>query len=437
LAKIFTLLLIISLGCAYSSALFAQSGVYQVAVRMAKAGEFDRALELFIALYRRGERDPKLLYNIAVCNYRLGNLTAAHDFYSQLLPNERYKALAAYNMGLIEAKTGDDVSAIRSFQLSLRSLSENDVALLNLNRKALRVLTKRNINYADSGKPWFASFGLSVAHDDNAQLLSNELLQSSAIQESDTVYSALLTTQITFAGTRNNGYKAGLLYNSLNYRKVDADSSIYSVFFDRVMTHASGNKGEWGLEIGRQTYLDYKDSTFAAKYKFTTEFSAKNRAEFSYRYLWIEPQYREQFWRGSLQEVKSKFSLGELTNNLSLTLRYEMNKRLDNNDPLQPISFSPNRAGFRLQYKYVINSHIYSMYYDFRASRYVGDTYDDSTMSLIQRKDRKKALNAAYRFTFKRHWQWSLNYYRQINSSNRSISSYQQTVIGTELTYIY
>lgn len=434
--RVASLLLVLSMASSYSAVAFAQSGVYSVAVKMAKKGEFERALQLFSALYNRGERDPKLLYNIAVCHYRLGHLTDAHDFYSQLLENSKYTALAAYNMGLIEAKTGDDVAAIRSFQLSLRSLSDKDVALLNLNRKALRIISKRNQSYVGTSKSWFASIGLSAAHDNNAQLLSNELLQNSTVAESDTLYSSLLTAQSTFAGTRKNGYKIGMFYNTLRYAKVDADSSIYSVFLDRVSTSKAGNKGELGLEVGRQRYLDYLDSTFAAKYKLTTVFSATNRAEFSYRYQWIEPQYREEYWRGSLQELKSKFSLGELTNKLSLTLRYEMNNRLDKTDAL-PLSYSPIRLAFRMSYKYIINRHSYSVYYDYRVSRYRGDTLDETINALIQRKDRKKTFNAAYRYTFKRHWQWALNYYHQINSSNRAVSSYQQTVVGSEITYIY
>jgi len=157
----------------------------------------------------------------------------------------------------------------------------------------------------------------------------------------------------------------------------------------------------------------------------------------------VEPQYREEFWRGSLQELKYKFIIGELANNLSMTLRYETNRRLNNTiDPLMPVSYSPNRAGFRLQYRYVNNGHSYSLYYDYRASRYSSynsEIIDPITnqIGLYRRYDRKKAFNAAYRFTFKRHWQWALNYYRQINSSNRSIYGYQQTVIGTELTFIY
>jgi len=419
------------------------SGVFSVAVKMAKNGQYDRAIELFEALYKRGDNNPNLLYNLATCHYRLGHMLEAHEYFSQLLTDEKFQALAAYNMGLIEAKLGDDVAAIRSFQLSLRTSKADNLALINLNRKALRVISKRNGSYRGGlNKPWYASLSFSLAQDSNAQLLGNELLQTSNSNKSDSVFSSLLTAQTFFAGDRKNGFKIGTFYNTLRYKTVDADSAIYSIFLNRIDSFWQNSKGELAVEAGRQNYLEYHDAYYSAKYLIKTQINQNNRSEFSYRYQWIEPEIKTQYWRGSTQELKTRISLGELGNSVSLTVAYSRNHRLDKID-VDPISFSPVRVGYNLAYHYKKLKHEYGFAFDYRISRFLGDTYDTldingvPTQIIIQRNDRKKALNAYYRYAINRKYQWSLNYYRQINQSNRSLSSYQQTVIGSELYILF
>jgi len=437
------LLLCLALSCLFSGEVVAQSGVFQVALRAAKDGDFSRAVILFEALYKHGNHNPNLIYNLASCHYRLGDMAEAHNYFSLLLEDEKFQALAAYNMGLIEAKLGDDVAAIHSFQRSLAATKPNNKALVMMNSKALSIISTRNSGYQGSlDKSWFATISMAVSHDDNAQLLDNELLQNSAITDADTQLSTILAAQTTLGGDRKNGYNLGAFYNSLRYKTIDANSALYSVYMNRVSSIWDDSKSELGIEVSRQSYLDYLDTYYAAKYRLVTRFSENNRIDLTYRYQWVEPQDITQYWRGSSQDIKARFSLGELGNSAILTMTYETNNRLDKID-LTPISFSPLRIGYSLGYEYKRRKHALAFSFQYRLSHYRGETYDTVNISgtpttiILQRQDRKKAFNLSYRYEINRKWQFSLNFYRQSNYSNRSLSNYQQSVAGSEIMYSF
>ena len=440
----YLILLCLVMGSFFSTTVMAQSGVFQVALKAAKRGDYGRAVELFEALYNHGDINPNLIYNLASCHYRLGNMAQAHDYFSKLLDDEKYQSLAAYNMGLIEAKLGDDVAAIHSFQRSLRATSPDNVALINLNRKALRIISNRNVSYlGGANKPWFASISSSLSYDNNAQLAGNELLQTTDVKEADTVWSTMLTAQSVISGSRKNGFKLGAFYNALRYQSVDANSTLYTVFLSRVSSWLSDSKGELGLEVSRQNYLVYRDNYYSASYRWITRFGEKNRLDLSYRYQWVEPEQTTEYWRGSSQDIKTRFTLGELGNSVTLTMKYAINRRNDKIDN-EPISFSPIRVGYDIAYFYKKLKHAYGFTVGYLVSRYRGDSsYDgiddvgNPVVVIEHRQDRKKVFSAFYRYTITRKLQCSLNFYRQLNQSNISSLSYQQSMIGSEIMYTF
>jgi len=414
---------------------------FEQGVKLAKQGAYHQALDYFERIYNRGEVTPNLLYNLASCNYRLGRFTDAHNYFSQLLNDKKFQALAAYNMGLIEAKLGDDVAAIHSFQHSLRLTDASNHDLIKLNLKALKIISKRNAGYLkNGGNIWFSSVAFSLAYDSNPQLLANDLLQiPNNASDADMLTTATVTSQAIVQGNRKRGVKLGAYFNRLRYQSVDADSTLYSMALSRLLDTRSSLHTETSFEWGRQHYLTYIDTFYSARYSVSSRLGEHNRAELRYRYRWVEPALKTEYWRGSEYALRTRFSIGELGNRVNLDLNFALNRRSDKKDE-QPISYSPTRYGYAIGYGYKKLRDAYWFSYEYRVSQFNGDTLDTVDIAgvpsdiIIQRHDRKKAINFAYRYSLNRHAQLSLTAYRQLNSSNRTLSNYQQTLIGTDVT---
>lgn len=411
-------------------------------VSYAKTGDYAGALKIFQRLYQSGERSPQLFYNLASCHYRLGEFSEAHEFFANLLNNDQYRALAAYNMGLIEAKLGDDVSAVNSFQRSINNLEAGEDRLLALNQKALRIISKRNASYLNNmSRRWRASIDMGVGYDNNALLLDQQAeIRAQVDQTSDFLLSNNIQLERWLSGTRRRGNMFSLSYNTQRYQKVDADTSRTTFSLSHYRKLSKTSKSIINVGASQSTYSEYRDRIYNAKYTYSSHYADQRRMSLSYRFQWVEPELKSEYWRGSSQQIKARLSMGELGKNVSFSAHYDVNNRNDKlDDPAQ--SYSPVRYGYQLAYYYKKLRRAYWFSYAYRVSRYRGDTVDTRVVDQvveqvpILRVDRKKTVNFSYRYSFSRKLSWSLSVNREINASNFSLSNYQQNIITTDIRY--
>lgn len=97
------------------SAVAAADG-YAAGVEAARDGRYEAALEIFLTVREAGRNTPALTYNLAVVNFRLGRLEQSRVEFRRLLTNDRWRALAHYNLGLIDERDGRPEAAQEHFQ---------------------------------------------------------------------------------------------------------------------------------------------------------------------------------------------------------------------------------------------------------------------------------------------------------------------------------
>lgn len=127
-------------------------------------GDYRSALESFQAARDAGLEGPAVHYNIAVCQFSLGQYEAARDSFRYIAAHfPRMRGLAEYNMGLAERRLGNMIAAQQHF-IRAFELSPDDATI-----RALSVDMLRETDTQRASK-WYGSIGMRAGHDDNVAL---------------------------------------------------------------------------------------------------------------------------------------------------------------------------------------------------------------------------------------------------------------------------
>lgn len=127
------------------------------------SGDVDSALAFFTSARDQGMSGPAVHYNIAVCQYKLGEYAAARDTFAMIADRfPRMRGLAEYNVGLAEQRLGNAIAAQRRFVAAWYASDDPKV----------RALAASQLTEIDRD-PLVESYGLvsiDVGHDDNVAL---------------------------------------------------------------------------------------------------------------------------------------------------------------------------------------------------------------------------------------------------------------------------
>jgi tetratricopeptide (TPR) repeat protein len=94
------------------------------------AGDFDAALQSFLAAQRAGLDTPGLHYNLGATYYKLQRYPEAEREFEALARDSDWAALASYNLGLIAQRTGRLELAKQRFERALVTATEQNLRLL-------------------------------------------------------------------------------------------------------------------------------------------------------------------------------------------------------------------------------------------------------------------------------------------------------------------
>jgi len=305
------------------------------------AGDYRTALRHFEAARDQGLDGPAVHYNIAVCQFSLGQFAAARDTFGLIAGRyPRMRGLAEYNIGLAERRLGDNVAALRHF-IRAFELSPDDEKIRSL---AYAMVRDTAIQKASA---WYGIVGLRAGHDDNVALRDDTGLPAGVTADSPLVdlYGAV---RGPFPGTSRFLLDASLYV--LEYP--DADD------YSQTEMHAGGlytwQNDDWWLEVGPAVTFGTVGGS-----AFNREIGLEVRAV---RYLDESSSFEIHLRHDDISGSSSRFA-GIDGDRQRLELRYRytgahnqiaVRAGFEANDRTDP-AVSPARKRIQLAYRYIMN----------------------------------------------------------------------------------
>ena len=369
------------------------------------AGQYDVALRHFEAARDNGLGGPAVHYNIAVCQFSMGNYAAARRTF-QLIARQfpSMRGLAEYNVGLTERRLGNPDAAQRQFIAAYRHSSDEKVRAL-----AVSQLTELE---REQRSDWYGSVGMQVGHDDNVALRDSLGLPAGV-----SAGSPMADLFATLRGPLIDGLELdGSLY-AVTY----TDASEFDQVELRVGALYTVDRGDWRLRGGlygaagtiggssfnREVNLDLRSIRYLG-----------DDAAFELRLRYDEIKSAQPLFDG-IEGWRSKLDLHYrwigVGHSLAVRLGLEENDRRDANA-------SPSRQRMQADYGYQINDRWeLGSTVSFRIS-----DYDD--LSLRRTED---LLSAALRVAYETGtaWQFSASYQYSKNDSSDPIYSYDRNLL--------
>ena len=371
------------------------------------SGRYGDALAYFEAARDDGLSGPAVHYNIAVCEYSLGNYSAANRTFRLIAARfPTMRGIAEYNVGLAERRLGNPRAAQRQFITAYRHSDDEKIRALAVSQLAELEREQR--------PGWYGLLGIQVGHDDNVALRDSLGLPAGA--------SANSPMADLFATLR--GPLPGI-------DRLQLDGSIYTVTYSdadefdqvelRVGTLYTVDRADWRLQGGiygaagtlggssfnREANLDLRSTRYLgddATFELRLRYDEINSAQLLFDGI-----------EGSRSRLDLRYRWNGVGNSLAVRLGLEDNDRRDANA-------SPSRQRVRADYGYQVNDR---WGLESTVSLRTSD-YDD--LSLRRTED---LFSAALRVVYGTGsaWQFSGSYQYSKNDSSDPIYSYDRNLL--------
>jgi tetratricopeptide (TPR) repeat protein len=200
------------------------------------AGDVASALVFFESARDQGQQGPAVHYNIAVCQYELGDYVAARDTFRHVAVNfPALLGLAEYNVGLAEQRLGNTVAAQRQFINAYRHSDDKTV-------KALAASQLRDIDQ-DASPGWHGTVAMQVGFDDNIALRDSLGLPAGQTGESP-MADLFASLNAPLPGD------VGLSFDTSFYAITYTDENDYDQAELRLGLRHRASPGDWRLDSG-------------------------------------------------------------------------------------------------------------------------------------------------------------------------------------------
>jgi hypothetical protein len=383
-------------------------------------GDYAAALRLFQAARAEGTDTAALAYNIGVCQYRVGDYTAAEASFATLAARfPSFRPLAEYNRGLALLALERRDEAVAAFT---EARDEGDERLSALARAALAELGGAGAQAAKLVR-WRGYFSAAAGHDDNVALVDELSLPASTSAASP------LTELLGYAGLQF-GTRVPVRVDFSGYVVRYADSAAFdqdSLRVDAVLSWTLGDS--WRLEAGPHVGSSTLDGdgfeqTLGADLRATR--SLGRQLAFDVQFLYDDitsPSTRFEFVEGSRERLR--VGIERRVTGRRLRVVYE----LDSQDRADP-NVSPDRDRLML----IWGSRLGGRWSTDGALAHRTSRYDAST---VPRKERLNELALGVRRELGASWLLNLDYRWTDNNSNVSVYSYtsRRIAIGVSRTF--
>ena len=369
------------------------------------AGQYDEALHHFEEARDGGMGGPAVHYNIAVCQYSIGNYRAARDTF-QLIASQfpSMRGLAEYNVGLAERRLGNPAAAQRQFVAAYRHSNDEKVRTL-----AVSQITELE---RELRSDWYGLVGVQVGYDDNVALRDSLGLPAGVTAESP---------MADLFATLSGSVARGLELNGSLYAVTYLDASEFDQSELRLGARYTVDYGDWrhraglfvvagtlgGSSFNREVNLDLRSARYIGD---------DTMLELRLRYDEVKSaQFRFDGIEGSRSRLDLLYRRNGVGHSLAVGVGLEDNDRLD-------AGVSPSRQRILADYRYQLNDQwqLGSLAY-FRWS-----DYDD--VALPRTEDLFSiAVQAVYEIDTA--WQISGTYQYSKNDSSDPIYSYDRNLM--------
>ena len=377
----------------------------------------------------QGKPVHSIYYNLGSVCYQLKLYDQSKDYFTKLINHNKLKAVAYYNLALVENKQSNKKSTIKYLNKSKEATADSqlssliDQQLLKLNEKTSGKTKEK------TAKDWHAYFYLSHGYDSNIRFAPLEI----ASNESGSFLQAYGLVDKKIAGKGHGKKEPALLVTasvfSSNYYSTDFnDYNIYDIGL-RYLLPVNEWRNTIELNIKKSTYghTDYQ-RIYGATFKTRRFFFDGNVLRLRYRYEQIDSQEPVYDY---LQGYRQRLRLGYQFNwpNDAMDLWYEL--ELNDRENTVNRNYSPTRNTYRLRYEKKINTtnKVYAEL-EYRHSDYDPTATQD-------RLDKRSGYLLAYVNDITRDWQFMARWGYRSNHSTESIFSYDRHVAMLTLRKVF
>ena len=379
------------------------------------AGDVASALVFFVNARDQGMAGPAVHYNIAVCQYELGDYAAARDTFALIAERfPKMRGLAEYNVGLAERRLGNLEAAQRHFIAAWYASEDPKV----------RALAASQLTEVERETPE-ASFGMvsfSGGYDDNVALRDSLGLPAGTSGESPfmDIYAML---NIPSAGIE------GLSFDGAVYAISYPDADEYNQAEVRAGLLYERDSGDWQLRAGMHIVTGTFDGSrlneeLNTDFRATWYASDSGSLELRLRYDEIRgAQTTFNGIDGSRIRFDVRYRWSRLPHYLVLRPGIEDNDRRD-------ISISPARQRLQANYYYQL---------DDRWEIEAGAAYrvSDYNNAVVLRDENLVAVAIGANYEINDDWALGLHYRYSENDSTDPTFSYERNQFTVGVRYLF
>lgn len=370
---------------------------------------------------QQGKPTNTIYYNLGSVCYQLEQYDESKLYFEKLLDDNKLKAVAYYNLALIENKQGNKQSTIDYLHQSRKVSTDSqlsklvDQQLLKLSKQ--KPQRTKTVTYKD----WHAYLYLSPGYDSNikfapAEVASNE--SGSFLQ-----FYGLFDKRIAGKGYGKKDH-ALLITSSVflsNYFSTDFnDYNIFDIGL-RYLLPVRQWRNTIDFNIKKSTYghRDYQ-RLYMATFKTLRKFSDGNTLSLRYRYEQInslDPLF--DYLEGNRQKLRLGYQFKWPSDLVDLWYELELNDR----ENTVKRNYSPTRNTFRVRYekKFNATNRVYGEL-EYRHSDYDPTPTQD-------RQDKRTGYLLAYVNDITQDWKFLARWGFRSNNSTESIFSYDRHVM--------
>ncbi|AWB68433.1 hypothetical protein C2869_19365 [Saccharobesus litoralis] len=418
-----------------------------------KLQDYTNALALYQKSYAL-KQDPFVLYNIGVCQIKLGQYQQAYQSFSQVEQALEETGVATYNKGVALKKMGKLADALAVFEQVEKETKDDTIGVL-ATRQILVVKDSLGLPVERARKKklgltrkddWFGSIGLSYGADDNVIAPGEETTS----QTSDN-YLETLGTVTYQSNIRSKDYWAAdfTYYDSSYSEYADYDVSYWSVGAKRHFT-----LGEDNTHMGFVT-LGYDKMSLASQ-----EYMSTLRLDSGYHYTLDSNSRLSLRWvykQNSADDSQFSYLEGD-SHKLSLRWRQRHNAtsywtirttawledKNDRDSDFGFTSFSAQRLGLDASHHWSFADLDVAIRAGYRDSQYADDntsiTYDENgenpqTTNLGTRSDFRWNAGVDLDYAISNRWSVSAELSYTDNSSSIENYDYSQMIMAAGVSY--